>query len=224
MDFLNFSEYFNLYFPIIVVSLLCTIAGSYWIDHLYANSLHPDLLSFPEQISSRSKFRRPLLFLLLLFCIRRAWAFSNSPALIYFIIAIVFLCFITMTDFEQYVIFDAMLLPFAAVGMVYTMHTGLPFTDHITASLGGGLLFLFLAWISKGAIGGGDIKLVAALGLWLGSKALASVILYGAIAGGIAALLLLLLQKTKRKQFIAYGPYYTLSAIGVLLKLLRVLF
>jgi Type IV leader peptidase family. len=86
------------------------------------------------------------------------------------------------------------------------------------------LLFLFLAFISKGAIGGGDIKLIAALGLWLGIKALLTVIIYGSVAGGIAALFLLLLKKTTRKQFLAYGPYFALSAIGVLLKILRVSF
>ena len=44
------------------------------------------------------------------------------------------------------------------------------------------------------------------------------------IAGGVAALVLLLTKKIKRKQFLAYGPYFALSAIGLILKLLHTLF
>ena len=55
-------------------------------------------------------------------------------------------------------------------------------------------------------------------------KPLIIVIIYGAIAGGLAALLLLLLKKTTRKQFLAYGPYFALTAIGVLLNLFQALF
>ena len=127
----------------------------------------------------------------------------------------------TITDFEQQVILNEMVFVFALFGLCHTLHLQLSLQDHLLAALGGGLLFLFLAFISKGAMGGGDIKLIAALGLWLGIKALITVIIYGAIAGGIAALLLLLSKKVKRKQYLAYGPYFAISAICILLNLLR---
>lgn len=146
------------------------------------------------------------------------------PALLYIIVAISLLLFMTITDFEQQVILNEMVFFFALFGLCYTLHLQLPLQEHLLAALGGGLLFLFLAFISKGALGGGDIKLIAALGLWLGWKSLLSVILYGAIAGGIAALVLLLMKKIKRKQFLAYGPYFALSAVGLMLELLRTLF
>ena len=146
------------------------------------------------------------------------------PALLYIIVAISLLLFMTVTDFEQQVILNEMVFAFALIGLCYTLHLNLSLQDHLLAALGGGLLFLFLAFISKGAIGGGDIKLIAALGLWLGLKALITVIIYGAIAGGAGALLLLLLKKTTRKQFLAYGPYFTVFAIGVLLRLVTVSF
>ena len=146
------------------------------------------------------------------------------PALLYILIAISFLLLMTITDFEQQVILNEMILFFALSGLCYTLHLQLSLQDHLLAALGGGLLFLFLAVISKSALGGGDIKLIAALGLWLGMKPLISVIIYGAITGGIAALFLLLSKQTTRKQFLAYGPYFALSAIGVLLNLLRVTF
>ena len=100
------------------------------------------------------------------------------PALPYVILAISLLLLMTVTDFEQQVILDEMVFAFALLGLCYVFHLQLPLTDHLLASIGGGLLFLFLAIVSKGALGGGDIKLIAALGLWLGWKSLLSVILY----------------------------------------------
>jgi leader peptidase (prepilin peptidase)/N-methyltransferase len=191
---------------------------------LYPKALQRDSLSFPEQILQRAKWRKPLLFISLLLCFGKAWSFSTMPALLYLLVAISLLLFMTITDFEQQVILNEMVFLFALLGLCYTLHLQLSLQNHLLAALGGGLLFLFLAFISKGAIGGGDIKLIAALGLWLGWKSLLSVILYGAIAGGVAALVLLLTKKIKRKQFLAYGPYFALSAIGLLLKLLRTLF
>ena len=146
------------------------------------------------------------------------------PALLYLLIAISLLLFMTITDFEQQVILNEMVFFFALFGLCYTLHLQLPIQEHLLAALGGGLLFLFLAFISRGALGGGDIKLIAALGLWLGWKLLLSVIFYGTIAGGVVALALLLTKKIKRKQYLAYGPYFTLSAIGLLLKILHTLF
>lgn len=145
------------------------------------------------------------------------------PALLYLLVATALLLFMTITDFEQQVILNEMVFFFALLALCYTLHLHLSLQDHLLAALGGGLLFLFLAFITKGAIGGGDIKLIAALGLWLGIKPLISVIVYGAMAGGMAAILLLLARQIKRKEYLAYGPYFALSAIGVMLKLLRIL-
>ena len=142
------------------------------------------------------------------------------PELFYLLGAISLLLFMTVTDFEQQVILNEMVFIFALMGLCYTLHLHLSLQDHLLATLGGGLLFLFLAFISKGSIGGGDIKLIATLGLWLGIKQLILVIMYGTISGGIGAVVLLLLKQTERKQYIAYGPYFALSAVFVLLKLL----
>ena len=182
------------------------------------------LLSFPEQVTTRAKYRRPLLFLLLTVYVGRACITVTPPALFYLVIAIVCLSIITATDFEQYVIFDVLLVPFAATGILYTIHMGLPITGHIAASLGGGLVFLLLAIVTKGAIGGGDIKLIAAMGLWLGIRPLLSVIVYGFIAGGVAAFILLLTKQKSRHSYFAYGPYFALSGLGILLKWFRALF
>lgn len=213
--------HFQFSVPIILLSLLFTIAGSKWITQLFLKAQKRDILSFPEQIEHRAKLRQPLLFALLLLCIGRAWLYiTNSLWLFYVILAITFLSFVTVTDFEQYVIFDTMLLPFAIIGLCYTVHLQMPLEEHVAAALGGGLFFFLLAVATKGAIGGGDIKLVAAMGLWFGYQSLLVIIMYGFLAGGAAALLMLLTKQKQRKSYFAYGPYFALSGIGVFLGLI----
>lgn len=224
MELLNFSETLKTYCTVFFLSLLFSFFGSYWIDRLYKKVQSSDLLSFPEHVTSRARFRKPLLFLLLLLCLGKAFITAAPPALYYITIAIAILSFVTATDFEQHVIFDSMLLPLAVCGICYTWHMKLPLWEHFAAGLGGGLLFFILTLLSKGAIGGGDIKLIAALGLWLGYKPLVIVILYGAMAGGAAAFILLLSKKIGLKQYLAYGPYFALSGIGVLLNWIEVSF
>ena len=223
MDLTNFSEHLSFFLPPALLALVFTVTGSFWIDRLYGQEKDTSLLSFPEQIVSRAKYRKILLLLLLLFCIGKAWISLSGPALFYITAAIAFLSFITVTDFEQYVIFDSMLLPLAILGLCYTLHLKLPATDHLAAGLGGGLLFLLLTLLTKGAIGGGDIKLIAALGLWLGIRPLLCVIMYGFLAGGAAALFLLVTKQKKRHDYFAYGPYFALSGIGILLSWIHVL-
>jgi prepilin peptidase CpaA len=46
---------------------------------------------------------------------------------------------------------------------------------------------LFLPWFLLRGMGGGDVKLLAALGAWLGPGLVVWVALYGAVAGGVLA-------------------------------------
>ena len=53
-------------------------------------------------------------------------------------------------------------------------------------------VLLFLPLFALRAMGGGDVKLLAAFGAWLGPALVCWVAVYGAIAGGLLALLLVL--------------------------------
>lgn len=185
-----------------------TWIGSPWIDRLYRTSTE---LTFPEKISERSKFRRPILFCALLI-------FFGMTNDLFLIAAIFLLTLMTATDFEQYMLFDAMTLPLALIGAAFVWQRGLDVPDHATAAVIGGGIFLLLAIISKGALGGGDVKLIAALGVWLGCEKLLFVVLIGTIAGGLTALLMILAKIKNRNSYFAYGPYFALAAIYVLLE------
>lgn len=80
----------------------------------------------------------------------------------------------------------------------------LPFTPHLLMALVA-LLLGFLAFAS-GLLGGGDAKLIAALGLWFGPEMFAGFITITGIGGGVFALLLLVIRRSARWVVSADGP------------------
>ncbi len=62
-------------------------------------------------------------------------------------------------------------------------------------------LVLFLPFFALGGIGGGDVKLLAGLGAWLGPGATIWLALYAAVAGGILAILVSLATGYLREAF-----------------------
>lgn len=189
--------------PEIIFAAVLTCAGSLWIDELYSRSTE---LTFPNEIASRSKFRKPILFVSL------SILFNLTDDL-WIAAAIFLLALMTATDFEQYMLFDAMTLPLAILGAAYVWQTNLNIIDHAVAALFGGGFFLLLAIFTKGALGGGDVKLVAALGLLLGSENLLNVVIFATLIGGLAATFMIVTKQKDRNSYFAYGPYFTLTAI-----------
>ena len=196
--------------PEIIAKIICaailSLIGSLWIDKLYSQSTE---LTFPNEISSRSKFRKPILFL------STAILFNMTDEL-FLMAAIFLLVLMTLTDFEQYMLFDAMTLPLALIGAIYAWQNSTLQENFLAATVGGGI-FLLIAIISKGSLGGGDIKLIFGLGMWLGAEKLINVVLIGTICGGVAAIVMIVAKKKNRGSYFAYGPYFTLSALYFLL-------
>ena len=190
----------------IILAAILTFAGSFWVEKLY---LHSDELTFPKKISERAKFRKPILFF------STAILFNLTDE-IFLLPAIFLLVLMTLTDFEQYMLFDEMTFSLAAIGLIFAWQSSALAENFLAAVVGGGIFFL-LAILSRGALGGGDVKLIFALGFWLGEKLL-NVVLSGTIFGGLAAVLMILLKKKDRSSYFAYGPYFALTAIYFLLK------
>ena len=85
----------------------------------------------------------------------------------------------------------------------------------------GGGTFLIVALLSmlilkKEGMGGGDVKLMGMIGLFLGWKLTALSILLSIYAGGLIGGLLLLLKIKKRGDAIPYGPFI---AVGTLISI-----
>ncbi|WP_130807161.1 prepilin peptidase [Senegalia massiliensis] len=79
-----------------------------------------------------------------------------------------------------------------------------------------GGLFLSIAFISKGGMGGGDIKLISLIGYLLGLK-IFMVIIISFILGALVSIILLVTNAKNRKDAIAFGPFIAIASIIVML-------
>ena len=83
----------------------------------------------------------------------------------------------------------------------------------------GGLLFLIVYLVSRKGLGGGDVKLMAASGLYLGFRNVLPAMLYGSVLSSVFAIVLILAKKIGRKDAIPLVPFlYIGMLITVLLQ------
>lgn len=80
--------------------------------------------------------------------------------------------------------------------------------------LAAGVLFLLVYFISKKGLGGGDVKLMAVSGLYLGINGVFPTMLWGAILASVTGLILIAAKKIGKKDTIPLVPFLY---IGMLL-------
>jgi len=81
------------------------------------------------------------------------------------------------------------------------------FVDSLLGLLTGGGLFLVVYLFSSKGLGGGDVKFMAAAGLYLGFANTIPAILYGTVLAALTGLILVLIKKIERKDAIPLAPF-----------------
>lgn len=122
------------------------------------------------------------------------------------------LLLLTEIDYRMYLLPDILTIPLLLIGFVYSVWVGVWITPPESAV--GALLgyfipviaSLFLVWKDKDMFGGGDIKLLSAIGAWIGLERLMYVILTAVVIFGLYALI-------KRQRSGAFGPAIAMAAI-----------
>ena len=210
----------NSVFTIILIFFILNVGLlSKWLSYLFHENSKE--LSFPAELGY-SWLARAVKILLLSIpvwlaaaCTASSNAGSSAAEALFFAIYTVFLLTMLCSDIEQQIIFDKQLALFAMFGLLRSLLFSLPWEQHLLAALAGSLAFLLLAILTRGGIGGGDIKLIAALGLWLGGEALKLTALGGIIIGGLWALGAIAVKKKKRTDFIPYAPAFIIAAFAL---------
>jgi leader peptidase (prepilin peptidase) / N-methyltransferase len=80
----------------------------------------------------------------------------------------------------------------------------------------GGAVFLIIAMITQGAFGGGNIKYMAVLGLYMGWKLIIVIALLSFVLGAIVSIILTVSKIKSRKDYISLGPFIAVSTIIVI--------
>jgi len=149
------------------------------------------------------------------------WVYRLGPTLEaagYVYLTCVLIC-VLFIDWEFQIIPDKLTLPSIVVGLVWAWFTPLSFTSSlIGVAVGGGGLYLVALlgdWIfGKESMGGGDIKLAAALGAFLGWQKVVLVFFMSALIGTVVSLIWMLVSREMRtKRLIPFGPFLAIAAM-----------
>lgn len=125
-----------------------------------------------------------------------------------------FLLIMLWSDVEQQIIMNSQLALFAVFGLCFQLLVQpQELYIQLATAFASGMIFLLLAILTRGGIGGGDIKLMAALGIWLSPNAMESVAVGGIMLGGLAALLAIIAKGKGRRDYIPYGPGFIVTAL-----------
>jgi leader peptidase (prepilin peptidase)/N-methyltransferase len=82
----------------------------------------------------------------------------------------------------------------------------------------GGGIYLFIAVLSNGSIGGGDIKLITICGLLLGSKGILCAAWIALLVASFYAVYIMTLEKSRKAEF-ALGPFICFGVLCVYLNI-----
>jgi leader peptidase (prepilin peptidase) / N-methyltransferase len=147
------------------------------------------------------------------------WFFGPNWTSVLYALLFSALIVVTGTDLTHKMIPNVITLPGIVIGLLGAV-TVLPVgvvNSVLGLAVGGGLLWL-LAWLSpylfgKEGMGGGDIKLLAMIGAFLGWKPALLTIMIGSLTGSIIGISLIALRIIKRDDYIPFGPFLVLGAL-----------
>ncbi|MFQ5716458.1 MAG: prepilin peptidase [Nitrospinales bacterium] len=118
-------------------------------------------------------------------------------------------------DLKHKIIPDRITLP----GIVFGLAAGtylIGFRESLTGFFVGGGLFYAIAVLSKGGMGGGDIKLIAAAGALLGWQKTLLVIFLASFLGSCVGIPLILAGRKHGKSQIPFGPFLAAGIIAAI--------
>jgi leader peptidase (prepilin peptidase) / N-methyltransferase len=125
---------------------------------------------------------------------------------------------ITVIDFFTQEIPDELNILGLIIGIVFLV-LNFSFSNLIVSGLGlliGGGLFLIIAIVSGGAMGGGDIKLMGVLGFWFGWKLVLVLSILSFVIGAVASLALIATKIRSMKDYIPFGPFIAIAALIII--------
>lgn len=129
---------------------------------------------------------------------------------------------ITFIDLDHRIIPDVITLPGIPIGLAASFGPGMisPLESLVGILAGGGSLFL-VAWgyqlvTQREGMGGGDIKLLAMIGAFIGWKGVLLTIFIASLTGTLAGMALILRRRGDMKLAVPFGPFLAVGAIAYL--------
>jgi leader peptidase (prepilin peptidase) / N-methyltransferase len=147
------------------------------------------------------------------------WRIAPSGAWGEFVAGAVFaliLLAVFFIDLEHQIVPNRITYPGLIVGLLFALMQG-RLLPSVLAAFGAGAFFFLVAVVSRGGMGGGDIKLAAVMGAFLGWPGIAVALFVAFTVGASAGVFLMLIKRRGRKDAIPFGPSLAVGGIAALL-------
>ena len=142
------------------------------------------------------------------------WKFGPGLLMLKYLFLISVLIVLSFIDLEHYLIPDRVII-FALAGgvMINLLTRDLTVLSALIGLAVPSAFLLLLALASRGGMGGGDIKLAAVIGFFLGWPMGLLAVFLGCLLGGAVGAVLLLTRIKGRKDAIPFGPFLSGGAV-----------
>lgn len=148
---------------------------------------------------------------LLTWAVARLYGFDVTALL--FMIVVWSLVAVTFIDLDHQIIPDEITIGGAVLGLAVSYFLPVGVYGSIFGLLLGGGIFFLIAVIAPGGMGGGDIKLMGAIGAFVGWKLALLTIILGSAIGAVVGLFMIALFGRGRKDKIPFGPFLAAGAV-----------
>ena len=170
---------------------------------------------------NKISFRYPLVeFMTAMITLMLFFKFGLSLNFFIFFFFTAVLIVITFIDWDHQIIPDILTLPGIPIFFLAAVFiVKIPWMEALLGLLiGGGVLFI-IAFVyelisKREGMGGGDIKLLAMIGGFLGWKSLIFILLFSSFSGAVVGVAAMIIKKQDTKYAIPFGPFLSAAAVA----------
>ena len=146
--------------------------------------------------------------------------FGLRPKTIFLFLFTAALLAIAFIDLQHKIIPDVISLPGILIGLAFSFFPSAAISplDALIGVVGGGGFLLLVGTVfekltGREGMGGGDVKLLAMIGAWMGWKALPFIILISSLTGAVIGGVSLVVTRQGVRSRIPFGPFLALGAL-----------
>lgn len=171
------------------------------------------------------KINAKLIYPMALIYIGLLYRFGLTLQLLQYLILSPMLVSVFVIDYRKQIIPNRLSLAILEVALIFAFITGLSssnlFLNKVLGMLVGGGTFLLITWIGgliagKEAMGFGDVKLMAGLGLMFGLMDTIMIAVSSFLLGAVISIILLVTKKKKGDEYIPFGPFIIIATFIVM--------
>lgn len=197
-----------------------------WVNIRFAHHKKVFCKELFTQYIPNQKLNMFLMFSIMALYVAILYLFGLNLVTLKYLLLTPLLISVLTIDFKEHIIPDRLILILFEIGMLFSIIEGFDslniFIDKILGMVIGFGIFGIITLIGglltkKKAMGYGDVKLMAALGLIFGEIGILMIIVIAFLIAAVVSIVLLVAKKKKFAEYIAFGPYISIASFVVML-------